>query len=165
MLKVVESNGVLEIRTVMTAGMRLLLVLFSLVPLLAPYELILVPDWQDYFNVYFVFVLIISVGALAVSAFLVWAAIAGLNSRLSFDRAEGTFTYSAAAPVVRMRSFRYPMSHVADVQVKEHDWSDGPPSFSLRVVMADQRAFDSGSTWSREEIEAIRQKVSSFLSP
>jgi hypothetical protein len=131
--------------------------------LLAPYELILRPAWQDYRTLVFLLAAGISVGALAVSALLVWAALAGLSSTLRFDRARGVLTYTSGAPIVRWRTHRRPIGDIAYVQVEEHDWSDGAPSYSFRAHMADGSEFRSGSSWSREEIEDIRQRVSAFL--
>lgn len=97
------------------------------------------------------------------SAFFVLAAIAGLNSKLRFDKAAGTLTYSAWAPIVPWRTRECPIDGIAEMLVEEHDWSDGAPSYSFLTRMADGREFKSGSSWSRKEIEDIVQRVSVFL--
>jgi hypothetical protein len=163
MLRVVETNDVLEIQAQIPAGQRVLFLLLSFLPLLAPYELIIRPDWHDTWNVYFLFAAFISAGALAVSALLVWAAAAGLSTRLRFDRAHGTLMYSAGAPVLRWHTVRHPIKNIAEFQVEKHDWSDGQPSYSFVTLMADGRSFRGGSSWSRDEVEGIRRMVSSFL--
>lgn len=163
MIKVIESEDVIEVQSNLPIGQRVLFVLLALVPLLAPYELIIRPKWQSYLNLFFLFVAVISFGALVVSAFFVWAAIAGLDSKLRFDKAAGMLTYSVSAPILRWRTERYPVESLATMQVEIHDWSDGSPSYSLVAVMADGRSLKSGSSWSREEIEAIVQRVTSFL--
>lgn len=48
--------------------------MLGLVPLIAPYELLLEPRWHNYFNVPFLFAAAVSAGAGAVSAFFVWGA-------------------------------------------------------------------------------------------
>lgn len=163
MIRVIESKEAIEIQSDMPAGLRILFVVFALFPLLAPYELIIRPNWQSYFNVPFLFVAAISLGALAVSAFLVWAAVAGLNSRLKFDRSNRTLTYSAGAPVVSWHTVQYAIESLDRLQVEKHDWSEGSPSYSFVAIMADGRSFKSESSWSREEIEAIAKRVSIFL--
>lgn len=163
MIRVIESKEALEIQSDMPVGLRIVFAVLALFPLLAPYELIIRPNWQSYFNVFFLFVAVISLGALAVSAFLVLAAVAGLNSRLKFDRSDGTLTYSAGAPVVSWHTVQYALESLDHVQVKKHDWSEGSPSYSLVAIMADGKSFESESSWSREEIEAIVKRVSIFL--
>jgi hypothetical protein len=52
---------------------------------------------------------------------------------------------------------------IADFRIAKKDWSDGGPSYALVIQMADGRTFKSGSSWSREEIEVIVRRVSTFL--
>jgi hypothetical protein len=163
MIRVIESKDVLEIKSLMPAGLRILFLLLALFPLLAPYELIIRPGWNSYLNVFFLFAAVISIGALAVSAFLVWAAAAGLSTVLRFDREDGSLKYWAGAPIVRWRTEKYPIEAVEKLQVDKHDWSDGAPSYSLVTIMNDGRSFKTGSSWSKEEIEEINRRASSFL--
>lgn len=162
-LPVVESGDTFEIESPMPVGMRILLLLIALFPLLAPYELLLKPRWTDIVNVFFLFVALVSLGAMCVSALFAWAAVAGIRSRMTFDRARGLFTYTAWAPVMGTRSSRRRLDAIAALEIETHDWSDGAPSYFLGVVMADRQTFRSGSSWSREEVEAIRQRVAAFL--
>jgi hypothetical protein len=163
MIRVIESKEAIEIQSDMRPGLRILFGVLALFPLIAPYELIIRPNWQSYFNVSFLFVAAISFGALAVSAFLVWAAIAGLNSRLKFNRSDGILTYSAGAPIVPWRTVHYAIESLDRLQVEKHDWSEGSPGYSFVAIMADGKSFESESSWSREEIEAIVKRVSVFL--
>jgi hypothetical protein len=163
MFTVIESGDVIEIRYRMRTGLRVILLLLALVPLLAPYELIIRPDWHDYLNIFFLFAALVSAGALMVSLLLAWAAVAGLNSRSRFDRVGRTFTHSSGAPLIRWRTTTCPIDHIERLQVEEHAWSDGSPSFSLVTRLADGRAFKSGSSWSRQEIEDLVRRVSLFL--
>ena len=163
MFRMVEERDVLEIQSVMTVGQRGLFLLLALFPLLAPYQLIMRPEWDSYLNVFFVFVLVISAGAMAVSAFLVWAAVAGLDSNVRFDKTDDTLTYAEGAPIIRWRSQRHSIRGISGLQVEKHDWSDGAPGYVLLVQMADGSSFRTGSSWSRKEIEAMVQRVSAFL--
>ena len=79
MLKVIETKEEIEIQSLMLIRQGALFLLLALVPLLAPYELIVRPHWQHYVNVIFLFAAAISAGAIAVSALLAWAALAGLR--------------------------------------------------------------------------------------
>jgi hypothetical protein len=163
MLNVIESKDVLEVQSPVPTGKRILFLVFALFPLIAPYELIIKPNWQDYFNIFFLFVFLISVGALAVSAFLVWAAIAGLNSYFRFDRSTRTFIFSFSAPILRMRTVRYPLASIDHLLVETHEWSDGSPSYSFTVTTSDGKAFKSNHSWVKTEIETVQQRVMQFL--
>jgi len=50
------------------------------------------------------------------------------------------------------------------VEVCERAWSDGAPSYHLGVVTADGRVFESGSSWSRGDIESMWARVEQFRS-
>jgi hypothetical protein len=157
------SGDRLELFSPIPLGRRALLAGLSLVPLLAPYEFIIRVRWADVTHPFFWLAAVISLGALVVSGFLVLAALAGLESRMVFDRNQRRFTYSESAPILRSRSWDFPISAIEQVESATHKWSDGAPEYSLRVVMTGGVQFTSGSSWSREEIEHIRARVRSFL--
>ena len=163
MIQVLESAERLEIISPMPRGTRILFALVALFPLIAPYELIWQIEWTDYWNPFFLFAALISAGALALSAFLVFAAIAGLSSRMTFDAAAFTFTYAESAPVVPLRIRTFPLSAVESLQVCTHTWTDGPPSYALTIRMADGTTFDTGSSWSQDKVEQLKAQVGAFL--
>lgn len=159
-----ERDDRLEVRSPMRTGTRVLFFVLALFPLLAPYELIVKVEWESYLHPFFLLAAFISVGATALSAFLVFAAVAGLSSKMVFDARAATFTYSAQAPIVRPTSQVYPMADVVGVELRERNWSDSAPSYHLGVVVAGGTVFESGSSWSRGEIELLRVRVEQFLS-
>jgi hypothetical protein len=159
-----ERHDRLEVCSPMRAGMRVVFAVLALFPLLAPYELIVKVEWESYLHPFFLLAALISVGATALSAFLVFAAVAGLSSQMVFDARAATFTYSSQVPLVRPASQVYPLAEVVRVELRERDWSDSAPSYHLGVVMAGGAVFESGSSWSRGEIESLRVRVEQFLS-
>ncbi len=158
-----ESSDTLVVEERMRPAGRVVLALLALFPLLAPYELLVRPGWDAILNLFFVFAALISLGAMLVSAFLFWAAVAGIDSLVRFDRAAGTFTYTGRAPVMPARRRVYPLAAVRDLKIVEHDWSDGAPSYTLEVRVEDGQSFRSASSWSRAEMEAIHARVIAFL--
>ena len=146
----------------MRPGFRVALVLVGVVPLVAPYELIVRVGWQDYLNPFFLLAALISAGATGLSLLLIFAAVAGISSQLVFDRSASTLTYSFEAPVVKRTSRVYPLSAIGAVEVQERAWSDGAPTYSLRVSLADGAVIESGSSSSRDEVEAIRVRIERF---
>lgn len=163
MPELVEYTGRIEILSPMRPGMRVVLGLMGFFPLIAPYELIVRVGWESYANVFFAFAAFVSVGAMAVSGFLFFAAVAGLSSRLVFDAENGTLAYSAAAPVVPLRTVVYPMSDIESVEVGTREWSDGSPSYHVRVVLAGGKVLESGSAWVRGDVEAMVGRVREFV--
>jgi hypothetical protein len=143
----------------MRTRVRLLFAALALIPLLAPYELLVAARWEWSLHPVFLFAVLVSAGAVAVSALLLYAAVAGLSSRMVFDVGAGMFRYTAGAPAVKRHTRVQPLADVRGVEVGMRDWSDGSPSYHLRITMVDGTVFTSGASWSREEIEAIRARV------
>ena len=160
---IIETAECLDLVNPMPAGKRILFLLLSLIPLWAPYELILRPRWENYWNPFFLFVAVISAGALAVSCFLVWAAIAGLSTRMKFDKSREIISFAAEAPILPRRTREFPFGSIANLEIGIHEWSDGGPSYSFEVVLRDGRKLSLGSSWSRAEVEAVRDRVAEFL--
>ena len=163
MSKVIETGTTFEIQDMMPLGRRVLFALLALLPLLAPYELLLRPHWTDYFNLVFLFFLIVSLGALTVSALLLWAAIAGLSKVLRFDRSTGLLIYQSGAPIVRWRKTEQPLSDVEKIAVNMHEWTDGAPSYSMDVTLRSGQGFRIGSSWNQEEIETMVRRANEFM--
>lgn len=161
--ELVERMDCLEIRSRMGVGMRILLAALGLFPLLAPYELLIKIDWEHFMNPFFFLAAFISAGAMALSAFLFFAAVAGLSSKIVFDRRTATFSYSSEAPVVRRTRQVQPLSDVRSTEIGIHDWSDSAPTYHLGITVKDGTVFESGSSWSRDEIEWIQGRVDQFL--
>ena len=160
---VIEGDQILEIRSTLRAGQRVLYALFSLVPLLAPYELLIRPGWSGYGNPFFLFAAAISVGAVTVSLFLLWAAVAGLDTRLRLDGRRSSFTYVSRAPILRMPTVRGRLADIAELRLEQHDWSDGEPSWTVVAVTRDGRKLHAGSSFDRENVEEIARRVSAML--
>jgi hypothetical protein len=163
MLEIVARNGLLEIHDRMSPGIRGLYVAIGLIPLLAPYQLLIQPHWQGFLNLPFLFAAIISAGALAVSSLFFWAAIAGLDRRASFDGVARCLTYSAGAPAVRLRQEVVPFDRIRGVEIVTHDWSEGSPSYSLRVEIDGGGEYDLGSSWSRAEVEKAGRRIAGLV--
>ena len=137
--------------------------LLGLIPLLAPYELGWRVQWHDYWNPIFLVFAIISVGAIAVSGFFLCAALVGLSSQMTFNALRSTFIYSERAPLVPQRTQVLPLSSIKSIHIRTQEWSDGSPSYSLRVTIFNGAVFDSGSSGSRQEIEQAKVQVEAFL--
>ncbi len=163
MIQVSDNGERLDVCSRMPRGKRLFFALCALIPLLAPYELMWRVQWNDYRSPVFLLAAIISAGAVALTLFLLLAAVAGLSSRMTLDAAHSTFTYSTGAPMVPHRTLVRPLSSLESVHVRTHEWSDGGPSYTLMVKMSDGATFDTGSSSSRDDIEHEKARVEAFL--
>jgi len=163
MPELVEHADHIEIRSPMRKSLRLAFALFALFPLLAPYELLVRIDWQSRLDPFFLVASFISVGAIALSGFLIFVAVAGLSSRMVFDATWQTFTYSSEAPLARRARSVYPMSALKRIDVESREWSDSAPTHHLRVFTSDGGRFESASSWSRDEVEDIGSRVDMLL--
>lgn len=159
MLELSETDGVLELASPMPVGTRVLFALFGLVPLLAPYELLFRVQWTDWRHPFFFFAAAISLGAMCVSAFFVFAAVAGLEQRARFDIRRSLLTYSARAPLTGLKTTALPIGSIDRVDVVTHGWSDGPDSYSILMVTSDGRQLSTGSSESRELVELYAERI------
>jgi hypothetical protein len=162
-LDLIEGADRLEIRSPMRIGLRVLLAVLGLLPLLAPYELLIQVEWETFAHPFFVLAAIVSAGATALSALLLFAAVAGSSSIIVFDKSTGTFSYSAEAPVVKRKRRVHPLADIRSVGVGVREWSDGAPSYYLRVRTNGGSVFDTASSWSRDEVERIRNRIREYL--
>jgi hypothetical protein len=55
------------------------------------------------------------------------------------------------------------LSDVRSIGIGVREWSDSAPTYHLGVTVKDGTVFESGSSWSRDEIERIRSRVHQFL--
>jgi hypothetical protein len=162
-LVVTESLDRLDVHSPMRVGMRVALALMGAVPLLAPYELLVRPDWPDAGGPFFAFAVLVSAGAVAVSVLFLMAALAGTSSRIVFDRRSETITSTVQAPLTRRTSRAFPLRDVVAVEIGAEDWSDGGPTYHVRVAMAGGHVLRTAGSPSRVEADAARERVASFL--
>jgi hypothetical protein len=157
-----EEPGSLEIVSPLAGGTRVFFALAAIVPLIAPYGLLLKPGWSSVGSLAFLLAALISLGALAVSAACLLAALAGLTQRMRFEASPPAFTYTAMAPVLRPRVVRLPLDQVLGVEVATRTWSDGPDTYSLEVSTPDER-FSTTSVSDRLLVEDAVARVRSFI--
>ena len=163
MIEVIEQPDRITVVSRTTVGMRVVFALLALFPLIAPYQLLIRIQWQTYLHPFFALAAIISAGAVALSIFFVFAALAALDSTTIFDADSSSMTYSAVAPIVKQSSATVPFEQLAELAAEKRDWSDGAPSYYLRIETSGAGVYEAASSWSRQEIEAIRSRISEFV--
>lgn len=161
--EVFESKECFVIQTRMGIGTRIFIGLLGLVPLIAPYDFLVKARWNSYFNFPFLLVLIISIGAVFISAMFVYAATFATSIKITLDRRAQAFRHSSEAPTIRNKTEEHPLSHIQRLEVRETNWSDGPPSYNLQFVMEGEKVYEVGPFNSLAEVDQTRQQVQQFL--
>jgi hypothetical protein len=161
--QIVETPDHFEIASSLHAGVRVALAVMAAVPLLAPYELLVRLEWRDLASPAFAFAVLVSAGALLVSGLLVGAAVAGTSSRIVLDRRAGTVARTAWAPAVRRATRTFPLRDVVAVEPGVRDWSEGAPTYHVRLVLADGTVLETGPSRSRQDTDALRTRLVGFL--
>lgn len=142
---------------------RAILLALAAFPLLAPYELLLKPGWETIFHPFFGLAALVSLGALALTALLLWAAAAGIESSARFDRRRRTLTTIERAPIMPTRSRTCSLNDLRSVEVAKTEWSDSAPSYSLLIHTLDGRSLRLLGGYEQAEVEAIQSRLARFL--
>ncbi len=146
----------------MPTGVRILLIVFGLIPFLAPYDLLIRPGWTS-FNLMLVFAIIISLGAVAVGFLFIFSGLFGLNQALHFDGSTRTIDYAYETPLIPIRRFRYQFDDVSEMKVITHDWSDAPSTYGVQVIFNDNRKTEVGSFANEIEAAEALEKVNQLI--
>jgi len=146
----------------MPGGLRIFLTVFGFVPFLAPYDLLIRPDWTG-LSLLLIFAIVISLGAIAVGLLLIFSGLFGLNQVLHFDGCNRTIDYAYETPLIPIRRFRYQFEDVMDMTVNAHDWSEGPSTYGVQVVLSDGRKTEVGSFAKEIEADEALEKVRQLI--
>ena len=161
--EVFESEECFVIQTRVGRGTRIFIGLLGLVPLIAPYDFLVKARWNSYFNFLFLLVLIVSIGAVFMSAIFVYVATFATSIKITLDRRTQIFRHSSEAPTIRNKTEEHPLSHIQRLEVRETNWSDGPPSYNLQFVMEGNKVYEVGPFNSLAEVDQTRQQAQQFL--
>ena len=161
--EVFESEECFVIQTRVGRGTRIFIGLLGLVPLIAPYDFLVKARWNSYFNFPFLLALIVSIGAVFVSVMFVYAAAFSMSIKITLDRRAQVFRHSTETPTIRNKTEEHPLSHIQRLDVRETNWSDGPPSYNLQFVMEGDKVYEVGPFNSLAEIDQILQRAKRFV--
>lgn len=158
-----ETNEGITFTETVPRGLRIFFCLIGLVPmLLAPYQLLFQPPWQE-FSRYMVIPILVSLGAILVGGLLIAAGLFGLNQTLQVLVRPGVIHYSFGSALIPVRTKTFRFSDVAKFELKTNDWGDGPPTYRLQFVLDDGQKIETGSFANREQAKAYLDKIASFL--
>lgn len=161
--EVIRRHASLEIRSRVPAGLRVLCGIVAIIPLIAPWELLIEPAWKSFMHPAFFFALLISAGALAVSALFLMAAVAGLNTVMTFDTSKRMVSTAQSAPLVPFRTIRYQFSRIRELNLEREEVSEGDPSYALVVLTDDGKRLRSPSSTDAAVMEESLRQARSLI--
>ena len=132
---------------------RILFALFGFVPLLAPYELLIKPSWQDGVSFVLVFFLVISLGAVFVSLFLFTAALFGRSQHFQFDASKRLLVYRFKTAFIPAGQEIYPFDRIESLEIKVNEWDSRPDTYDIVVKIAGRPEMKFGDFPSRPDAE------------
>lgn len=164
MVHVTEDVHGLEVRDDVSRGQRVVLFALGLIPLIAPYELLIRPNWQENsFGILFVIALIIGLGALIISGLFFAGALLGTSTRLRFDQTRRRLIIDRRTPLLGQRSAVIPFDEIAALRLEEMTWSEGEPSYALIVQTRGGQTYRMQSSSSKPLMEQTLQKVQAIV--
>jgi hypothetical protein len=142
---------------------RIILFLFGLLPLFAPYELLFLPSWKGNSADFAIISVLISLGALAFSFVFIGSALFGAEQHITFDAGLRTIIHRSLRGLAGLREQRYPFGMAARIEVRTRERSDGPASHNIILTITQGREIEFGRFGSRDEAERHREEVAEML--
>jgi hypothetical protein len=162
MPEVNESETQLVFVERMAPGLRVFVFLVGFVPLLAPYELLIKPNWQG-FSLFMILPIFISLGATSVGLAFMAAGLLGLNHALHFDAASKTVFYIFETAITPLRRRQYDFAEVATVEINVHTWDSSADTYGVRVTFADGRKVEVGSFTDQDKADKYLRRIQEML--
>lgn len=128
--------------------------LAGILPLLAPYNLLLKPAWGNALGFSLLFTFVVSLGATAVAVLLLLVAIYGINRRVEFDKSAEVVRVLESNLLQRAREVNYAFADIAQLELVYHDWSTGPSTYEICLTPRTGKPFAFGNFSSRVDVEA-----------
>lgn len=144
----------MEFSTTMSVKARLGFGFAAALPLLAPYELLIKPVWDVIPSLPWMFAVLISLGAFAVTVLLLLIAILGINRKVVFDNSTRTVYITESHLIQKERMLKHSFDEVVQLEVVSHDWSDGPSTYELRMTLTTGKPISFGDFSSRMGAES-----------
>ena len=161
--KITQTGQTLAFDKRVHPAVRVVIFLIGLLPLLAPYELLVRVHWNVFFSLPFFISLLFSIFLAAFSVFIVFIALFAQNQHVCFDRDRSMLTHGWSDAVRAYRETSHRFQEISEPELKVHDWSDGPNSYDLLVKTRSGDKISFGDFSSREEAERYQSIVKTIL--
>jgi hypothetical protein len=159
----VDSGKLIEFSDCIPPLVRVLIFVFGLLPLYAPYDLLLPLSRWNSFSIFFVGAVAISLGATVLSLLFMAAALFGINSTVRFDGASRVVTYSWQTAVTGLRVRQHSFEEIEHLGIETHEWSDGPATHSIVAALKAGRSLEFGKFDVRAEAQQYLEKLEKLI--
>jgi len=157
-----QSAGQLEFSHALSPIARLVFLVFGLLPLLAPYELLVKPTWHG-FSIIMLFFAALSLGALTVSGFMIAAALFGRSQQFIFDAPRRLIRYRYQTVLPRFREERYPFSQIETLGIQVSEWDSRADTFDLHLKIRGKREMQFGDFTTRQDAEYYLSELQKMI--
>jgi hypothetical protein len=154
-----QTPGRIEFIDRLTVVHRISLAVMGLIPLYAAYDLLLRHSLPEGITPAHVVPLVISLGALLVSLLFIGAAFFGMDQRVVIEAATGAVIHTRRAAVLGSRTTRHPFAAIGGTDVAVHEWSEGPPTFNIKIDLLGGGSIEFGRFIVREDAERYLAEV------
>jgi hypothetical protein len=158
-----QTPGRIEFADRLTAFHRITLALMGLLPLYAPYDLLLRLSWPEGITPLPWFPLVISLGALSVSLLFLGAALFGMDQRVVIEAATGEVIHTYRIAVIGTRTTRHPFAAIGGTNIAVHEWSDGPATYNIAMELPGKGLIEFGRFTEREDAERYLAEVRNLI--
>lgn len=142
--------------------LRVLIAAVGLFPLLAPYELLVQQKW-DGFDWFMLFPIVISAGALLISAMFIGGGIFGKDHELKVSLKSRYIVLKSKSPVSSLEETHYFPSDISLLALYVREWDASPDTYSLKFAFTDGRKITVGDWKERENAESALEQVQTTL--
>lgn len=154
MNNITQSNNAIEFKNYLSKAERILIMIFGLLPLLAPYELIIKPNYSEFPILFKMLNLIISIGAIAVSSFLIYSSFFALNKIIQINSDDKLIIYKYRSAFKPFCTINYSFSKIESINLKAIEWESRADTYTIALKIKDRkRDIDFGGFTSKEEAE------------
>jgi hypothetical protein len=159
MASIQESENRIAISEHVPVWVRGFLTIIGLIAIIfPPYDLLIRPGWGG-FTPILILPVLISLGAIMVGSAFVIAGLLGLDQVLVVDGISKTVLYAYQSTIMPVRRYMYTFSQVSKISVIDHEWSEGPSTYSIRIFFQDNRKIDTASFPNRQIAEEVVSKI------
>jgi hypothetical protein len=163
MVSATKSGELIEVSDRIPSLARVLIFVFGLIPLYAPYDLLFpLSKWKGV-SVFLVGAAAISLGATVLSLLFMAAPFLGISSTVRFDGASRIVTYSWETAVTGLRVRQYAFGEIERLRIETHEWTEGPATHRIVADLKAGRSFEFGKFDARAEAERYLEKLKKMI--
>ena len=160
---IVQTPGRISFENHLTPLHRIVMAFFGLLPLYAPFELIIRPQWPVQFTPFIVVPLLISLGAIVVSLIFLSTAFLGVSQRVLVDTTTGAIVHESRRLLAGTRTSRHPFVSIAEMNIRTVEWSEGPATYHIRISVHGGEIMEFGGFSAEDEARNYLSAITTMV--